>query len=503
VVLGLLLRLPSFNDSLFGDELATYFVATDRSVGDVVDLLQGNSVTGDLSPPLFFMVASLTDGLGDYAESLRLASLLAGLAAIPLTYVLGDWTVGRAAGLVAAAIVTLSPFLIYYTTEARAYGLTLLLVLLSTLALLRAVETMGAWWWIAYALCSCAAIYAHYTPVYVLAAQFAWTFFARPRARLPLIASNAAVAIAYLPWLPTLRDNTDSPGSKVIGFLTPFNLANVRIELGRFGLGHPYVPLRVLPGWAGIALFLAGIVAGVAGLFVALRGQRLPRPSATLVLVVLLALATPAGLILSSLIGDSVWNSRNLISSWPAMAVAIGALVTAPTRVLRVAAVGLVLAAFALGALKLLDSDHQRPSYAEAARFIERAAAPGDPIVEAPAPTPGPLAPLTDVALANLDESEVERHPAVRLGYPSLRAKLSAPPYAPLPVPSAEQTARRASKLARGRKLFVVIAGPDAVRKIVLDVFSKELPPRYRQVESRTFPGLIPVEVYVFQGARA
>ncbi|HEY1273440.1 MAG TPA: glycosyltransferase family 39 protein, partial [Thermoleophilaceae bacterium] len=198
-LLGLLLRIPSFDDSLFGDELATYYVVTGHSLGDVVHLLQGNSVTGDLSPPLFFMLAWVTHGLGDPAESLRLVSLLSGLAAIPLTYLLGVRTVGRPAALVAAALMTLSPFLIYYTTEARAYGVTLLLVLLSTLTLLRALDSERWWWWAAYAVCSCAAIYAHYTPVYLLAAQFVWAFFARPRARLPLIAANAAVALAYIP----------------------------------------------------------------------------------------------------------------------------------------------------------------------------------------------------------------------------------------------------------------------------------------------------------------
>ena len=495
-----MLRLPSFTDSLFGDELATYFVVTDRSLGDVVNLLQGNSVTGDLSPPLFFMVASLTDGLGGDPESLRLASLIAGLAAIPLTYVLGIWAAGRPAGLVAAAIIALSPFLIYYTTEARAYGLTLLLVLLSTLALLRAVDTMSVWWWVAYALCSCAAIYTHYTPIYVLAAQFAWAFFARPSARLPLIVSNLAVAIAYLPWLPTLLENTDSPGSKVIGFLTPFNLSNVRIELGRWGLGHPYIPLRDLPGWIGIGLFLTGIACGVAGLLAAYRrarGPQIPRPSATIVLVAILALATPVGLILSSLIGDSVWNSRNLTSSWPGMAVAIGAVVTASTGALRVAAVGLVLTAFAIGAVKMLDSDNQRPSYDAAASFMERNAKPGDPIVESPNPTPGPLTPVMDVALANVGETKP--HPKLRLGYPELAAKLRAPPYAPLPIASTDAVARRAARLGRGRALYFVAAGPADVRAAIRAAFRKELPRAFRRTETAVFPGLIPVEVDVFR----
>ncbi len=49
-------------------------------------------------------------------------------------------TVGRRAALVAAALTALSPFLIFYSAEARGYELMIALVLVSTLALLRAVE---------------------------------------------------------------------------------------------------------------------------------------------------------------------------------------------------------------------------------------------------------------------------------------------------------------------------------------------------------------------------
>ena len=262
-VLGLLLRLPSFNDSLFGDELATYFIVTDHNLRDVVWLLKGNSPTGDLSPPLFFMAAWLTKGLAGHPESLRVVSLASGLAAIPLTYLLGLWTVGRRAALLGSLLIALSPFLIFYTTEARAYGLMLLLVLLSTLALLKALDDGRFWWWAAYALCSCAAVYTHYTPVYLLAAQALWAFFARPERRVALILANVAAVVAYLPWVPILLDNLESPGSKVIELSGALHPVAVRIELGRWGLGSPYTPLRELPGWIGIAMFPAGMLVGL------------------------------------------------------------------------------------------------------------------------------------------------------------------------------------------------------------------------------------------------
>jgi hypothetical protein len=489
------------DDSLFGDELATYFVVTDHSLGEVIDLLQGTSPTGDLSPPLFFMLAWVTQGLGDPQESLRVVSLLAGTAAIPFTYLLGLRTVGRPAALTGAALIALSPYLIFYSTEARAYGLTLLLVLLSTLALLRALDTRRSWWWAAYAACAAAAVYAHYTPVFVLFGQLAWAFFARPEARLPLLASNAVAVLAYLPWLPTLLDNTESPGSKVIGILTPFNLANIRIELGRWGLGHPYIPLRELPGWLGIAMLLAGLAAGLVAL--ALRWRRagmwrVPRPSSETVLVVVLALSTPVGALLYSAVGDSVWNARNLIPSWPGLALVIGAVVTAGRGWLRIVAMALAVGAFAIGAFKMLDAESQRPGYEPAARFILRTGAAGDPVVEVPTPTPGPLAPLEDVALPQVDRAGASSHPALRLGYPSKRAQLSSPPYTLLPIAPAAEVAGRATKLAQDGRIFVVTSGPAPLRKTLTAPFIDALPAGVERLETRTFPGLIPVSVVVY-----
>jgi hypothetical protein len=501
-VLGLALRLPSFDDALYGDELATYFVVTDHGLDEVVDLLQGTSPTGDLSPPLFFMLAWLTEGLGDPQQSLRVVSLLAGAAAIPLTYLLGLRTLSRPAALTGAALMALSPYLVYYTTEARAYGLTVLLVLLSTLALLRALDSGRFWWWAAYAACSCAAVYAHYTPVFLLAAQLAWAFFARPDARVPLLASNAAAAIAYLPWLPTLLDNADSPGSKVIGILSPLNLSSVRIELGRWGLGHPYIPLRELPGWGGIAMLLGGLAAGAAGIVASWRrasgGWHVPRPSSGTVLVVVLAAATPVGVLLYSLVGDTLWTSRNLISSWPGLALTLGAVATAGAGWLRIAAVALVVGAFGIGAIRMLDADSQRPDYEEAARFIVDDGQAGDPVVEIPFPTPGPLTPVEDVALPHVDREAARRRPALRLGYPSKRAQLRSPPYSLLPTAPGETVARRAARLAGDGRLYLVAPGTAELRMGLTEPFVGALGPGVRHLETREFPGLVPVSVAVY-----
>lgn len=527
------MRLPSFGDSLFGDELSTYYIVTGHGLGRALDLLRGN--TADLNPPLLFVLAWITERLGDPAQSIRIASLISGTAAIPLTFVLGRWTVGRPAALVGAALTALSPYLIFYSTEARAYSLVLCLVLVSSLALVRALQTGRAAWWVVYAVASCAAMYAHYPALFVLVAQFGWAFATRAEARRALLAANLAAAVGYLPWLPTLADNTGSPGAKVIELLEPFGPHVVRVDLGRWAFGHPYMPTDTMPGTLALALLAAGLALGAAGLVAILpcapRSRRLARPSSGLVLVVVLALATPVLIGLYSLVGDSVWNARNLAVSWPGLALCAGALLTSAGGVVRVAAVTLVLAAFAIGAVRMLEADSQRPDYAAAARFIERTGRPTDPVVEAPVPSPGPLTPVGDVALNHYGRPDPGRHPVLRLGVAPLAAALRARPYESPPVPRPEEIAGQAARLAAGRTLFLVVPGTAPLARLrstgvtartaglepafgtgppaafvtaglsPVHPFVRALPPRFRLIRATTVPGIMPVTVYAFRAA--
>jgi mannosyltransferase len=527
-VAGLLFRLPSFDDSLFGDELSTYYIVTGHGLGRVIHLLAGHSV--DLSPPFYLALAWAIEKLGDSAQALRLISLLAGTATIPLTYLLGLGTVGRGAARVAAALIALSPFLIFYSTEARAYALVAVLVLMSTLALLQAVRAGGVGWWVTYAACSCAAMYTHYTAVFVLATQFAWALWTAPRAWRALVAANAAAALGYLPWLPTLLDNTRSPGARTIGILEPFGIHAIRVDLERWSIGHPYLPLGSMPGPVAALMIAAGLTAGLVGVALRMwRARARASPSPEVVLVAALALATPVEAAIYSAIGNTVWEPRNLIVSWPGLALGIGALVTGAAGLLRLAAVGLVVAGFAVGAVKMLGASAQRPDYRAAARFIDSIDAAGGPVVEVPVPRPGPLAPLGDVALGGYRPSRPPRHDVLRLGAPTLGAELRARPYALLQAPAAQEIARRAAALARGGMLVVFSPGSASIATLrspngvtaraagidgfgtgrgslliagalgQLRPFLAALPPRFEPVETKTFPGFLPISVYVLR----
>jgi hypothetical protein len=511
---GLAVRLASFGDSLFGDELSAYYVVTAHSLGEVLHLLSNHST--ELNPPLYFVLAWFSEKLfGDSAEALKLVSLLAGTATIPLTYALGRRIVGVRTAVVGCALVALCPFLIFYSTEARPYALMVVLVLLSTLALLRATRSGGVGWWTVYAVLACAAAYTHFTAVFALAGQLLWALVTQPRAwRAALIASIAA-AIAYLPWLPILIRTSKSPGTKLYAFLEPFSLTSIRIDLGRWAIGHPYVSLSVIPGLIAAALALAAIAVTLVGLAISTRSRRgpWPRPSRDLVLVIVLAGATPLGDALYSTLRESVWFARNLTASWPAFALLTATLVTRARPGLRAAATGLLLAAFTVGAISMIPQSHHRPDYQAAIAYIDGLDRHGGPIADLVAPTPGPPS-ETDAALAL--SSSTRAHPVFRIGAPPLDEVLASAPYAPLYPQPGEVVARDAATAAGHGLLFIIaptpasIADLEATRrrhirstKSTLAIFRSflgALPARFHPMTARTFTGFVPVTVYVYRG---
>jgi hypothetical protein len=371
--------------------------------------------------------------------------------------------------------------------------------------------------------------------VFLLAAQFLWALWARPEARRALVIANVTAAIAYLPWLPVLINHTRSPGAKVFETINPLGLDAIGRDLAHWAIGHPYIALTSVPDPIAIAMLGTACAIAISGVVVRARWParrvRLQWISDYRALILVLALAMPVGLLLYSLFRNSVWDERNLIASWPGLAVATGALVTSVRGPMRVAAVALVVAGFAISALELLSPAHQRPDYRAAVAFVRRADHADDPIAELPGPSPGPLTEV-DAALAGAGPWAREGRPVLRVGQASRASVMRAAPYASLPAPPADVLARRAALLARGERLFVISFGAASLTAVeisgrlnsrlafgpifgsgvtgsLLDAefaslprFIDDLPRSFQPVEKRTFPGFLPVSVYVFGEGR-
>ena len=381
-LIALVVRAVQLDQSFLGDELVTRDLATRASL---LDVLAGVRSSQEVTPPAFFVLAWAFGKAGTPEVWLRMPSLIAGVALVPVTGLLGARTVGRPAGVVGAALIALSPFAIFYATEARAYSLLALLVALAVLALLRALERGSAASWVLWAALATAAMYTHYTSVFPLAAMVLWAAWAHPGERRALVLSVLGAALAFAPWIPFLIEDQQNFGSKAIQILAPFGWDIVWRDTGRWLAGSPFLPLGAVPGSLGRLLLAVGLLAGTAGAVLAPRvripaGREVQRGTA---LIVLLALSAPLGTAVASIVSTDVFLARNLLASLPAALLGIAALILHGRRPVASVATLLVLCGMAIGAVSTLDRSHQRPDARAAAHAVDALAQPGEAVIDA------------------------------------------------------------------------------------------------------------------------
>ena len=102
-------------------------------------------------------------------------------------------------------------------------------------------------------------------------------------------------------------------------------------------------------------------------------------------LIVLLALATPVGVLLYSLLGTDIFYVRAIYASAPAAALVLAALLVAIPRNVRPIAIAVTLAILVFGTIRAISPRYARPPFRAAAQFLDRLAGPRDPVVMYPA----------------------------------------------------------------------------------------------------------------------
>jgi 4-amino-4-deoxy-L-arabinose transferase-like glycosyltransferase len=411
----------------------------------------------------------------------------------------GARTIGRGAALLAAAVTTLSPFMIFYSAEARGYAVLMALVLASTLSMLIAIERRGTGWWVLYGAAVCLAAYTHYTAVYVLAVQLAWALWTQPRSRTPLLVATGSAALVFAPWFPSLKGDLDSPTAVILGALSPVDGDSMRLALGQWSVGFPAanfgVPLpfdvsgsslRDLPGAPALVLLAASACVGAVGAFTMrtrLRGWFADR-GGRLTLLLLLAVASPIGAAVQSAVGTNVFRTRTFAASWPYLALAAAALVTIGRPALRVTAAALAVTAFAVATITMLGDDFHRPGYRTAARQGD--AQQGGVIVNGAAYTPGPL---TDFEV----EGAVPDSPVFRVNVPE---QMETPFTLTERRPDPADVAERAVAAADGGPITLVSFIPELP---VVTQLVNHLPPDYELTDTTVIPGILDLEVRVYE----
>ena len=359
------LRFRGIGEGLWRDEPVTLAETHGRTLRGVLDVV-ANGV--EYNPPLPFVLSWLSAKAGDPTMWIRVPSLVLGTATVPLVFLLGIRCLTRAAALVAAGFIALSPFAIHYGIEARAYGALMCFSVLSALMLLVALETGRARWWVAYGGAVAAVLYTHYTGIFVIGAQGAWALLVHRDRWRALLLTYLGVAVAYLPWLPNVHG--DPSNLELWGSLSGWGKWDAFLQ---WAAGSPELPPADLPGVAALVLIGCGVAVGLIGIATS-PGRRPPST-----LIVLLALVTPVAILLY---GHNLFLfPRNLSASLPFAALLVGWALTPPRRVAMVTAVGLAGFGMGWGAAKTLEDRFHRPNAPSAARLVDEQARAGDLVV--------------------------------------------------------------------------------------------------------------------------
>jgi 4-amino-4-deoxy-L-arabinose transferase-like glycosyltransferase len=309
------------------------------------------------TPHLYYLLAWLWAKVaGDGEGALRSLSALFGIATVPLAYLAARELFKPAAAVTAAALVAVNPWFVWYSQEARAYALLMLVATASLLFFLRALRAESRRDLSLWALFSALAVLTHYFAAFLVGAEALWILWTmRERAARP-VAALAAGGLALVPLAASQR------GEGHTEFIEDIALGTRIADL----------PKRFVTGELGTPTPLIGPLAGllvVAGLALAL--WRRPERERALGLLALAAAAVGIPILLAAA-GFDLLLPRNAIAAYVPVAIAIAA-GFASHRAGLVAAAALCAVLLAVTIQISLNEDLQRDDW----RAV--AAALGDP----------------------------------------------------------------------------------------------------------------------------
>jgi hypothetical protein len=399
------LRLYRIDAQSFWNDEGNSARLAERSVALIL-----KGAEGDIHPPGYYLALHYWRALLGHSETaLRGLSALCSVALVAFTFLLGRRLFeDEVVGLLAAALVAVNPFQVYYAQEARMYAALALWATASTWALAAWLAGVRRWPLVAYVLLAAAGLWTHYAFPFVLLAQNLglglWLLVGRASGRgrgeagrraLAWALAQGAMVVLYLPWLPTAWHQVTSWSSG----REPYKLLEALLDISRllsFGLTIPtevvsvgliavgsLVCVSLLPplddtprdesdaGWPyhlrwGLAALLVLVPVGL------ILGLGLYKPAYQKFLLVASA---PLSLLVA----------RGVVSGWR-VAGGVGVWGEGETTLAYRAVMLLLAALVSFDAARSLhnlyfDADYARADYRAIARHVEVNARPGDAIL--------------------------------------------------------------------------------------------------------------------------
>jgi mannosyltransferase len=369
MVLAAVLRFATLGTQAYHhDEIVTASRVLRAGFGHAMDAVWFS----ESAPPLYYALAwvwTQVTGTGEWG--LRSISALAGVAVVPVAYLIGAELRDRRAGLMSAALVAVNPMLLWYSQEARGYSLMILFCSVSLLYFVRALRSGRrrdvVWWGASSAL----ALGTHYFALFALLPEAVLLLLRRTRACLPGLGILLLAGVALSPL--ALHQMSLGHAEWISNFSLGYRLWGTAAS---FVTGET---ADIVGHGQGAALAIAPLALAVAAMgLLALRGSAAERGSAALPLAVG---ATTIGvpLAISFVLPDKDFVlARNLLPALvPLLVVVAIATTTGAARRLGTA-IGAALIAYSLGfsVYASVSEDLHRPDWEEVAARLGEPEAP-------------------------------------------------------------------------------------------------------------------------------
>jgi hypothetical protein len=285
----------------------------DRSFGDMLAGVPDSEST----PYLYYLLAWLwAQLLGLDETAIRSLSALFGTLTVPLAYLAGARLVSRRAGLVVAALAAVNPLLVWFSQEARAYALLVLLTTAALAVFARLLDRPTGRGLAGWGLLSALALATHYFAVFVVVPQAilllrrSW----RRGWRRGALAAVAGVAAAGAALIPLVVPQAQADRAN---FIEAVPLGERLLQVPKQYLVGFDAPLEAAATVIAVALALYGL-----WLLWRRADAAERRGAGRAAAVALPALGVPLVLALAGL---DYFLTRNLIAAWVATTIVIAA----------------------------------------------------------------------------------------------------------------------------------------------------------------------------------
>jgi 4-amino-4-deoxy-L-arabinose transferase-like glycosyltransferase len=304
------------------------------------------------TPPLYYCVAWVWSRIFGFAPAgMKSLSALCGTLTIPIAYatarkLLANWR----SALIVAALTACNPLLVWYSQEARAYSMLVLMSACTLLAFAYARERPRAVPLALWALSCALAMLTHYYALIVIIPEAAWLLYEHRHARA-VQAGIAAVVCVGLALVPLAISQVGTHNNH---WIARSSLALRLRQIPALFLIGPETHDRVLLKYLAFAMVAVGVA------LLIWRSRRRERQGALLPGAIALV-----GFVLSAGPGHNTLLGRNLLPIWlPAALFLAGGLGAARARLAGLGATA-VLCAIGIAGVISVDTTYayQRPDW--------------------------------------------------------------------------------------------------------------------------------------------